>query len=268
LQLALFGHRVPTYQTLDDLIVQTDGRIGWTGGTFATLPADAKQSIWQYLAAAAADEPDECFRHLVQLMRAGGADGSQFDMVSAFRQVVTFSQWDEDTLSSDLTMRVLRHYQLMHAAGYRPLGPMVQFYRGLFSSLSLVHQICKGPDPLLLAVEEVWVKVILEPIRNASNPEVFGNTLVRWAVSMMAIPTGLHSFLDSASRAYSSNDGSNRNAKWNSNGGLLSIVLILTAILIVVKSPALTLSPAWSDRMGFAVCALIGGLVLYMAKPT
>ena len=264
LQLALSAGLIATRQELSDLVVLEDGRVGWVGGTFAAIPQNARERIWCYVAAAAADDPDESCLELGQLMQPGGAASEQ-DLISSFRQIATFRHLEDDALQSELTLLILRQLQVMLSHGYRPDTALVQFYRGLFSMLALARRIYPCIDPLPEAVEETWVAVVFEPIRQASRADALAATLIKCAASMLALPGEVDRYLDVQLGVHS--ETASGPVRQFPAHRLLPVLLIAIAILILGEGPAHYLPHYLSGRTtDFALGCVVGGLLLYLVR--
>jgi hypothetical protein len=264
LQLALFGRRFPTDFCPDDVVVLADTRLGWTGGTFATTSTSVKENIWKYLLAAALDEPDECYRQLMKLTYEEHAEPRDKDLLSALRQVVVFRQPDDNPLHCDLTLRLLRQLQLLREAGYKPIDPLVQFYRGLFSTLDAEHKMGTGSEPLSAAIEEVWAQAILTPFRQVLRFDRLTDRLAKWSIAMFAFPSTVDQFLDTEHNEATPPDRS-RQLERQGDSRSLSAILLLTTVIILTKTSALPIPAEWVDRVTFAACCLIGLIFLRQA---
>jgi ubiquinone biosynthesis protein len=272
LRQALLGHRFPTQLGSDDVLILEDGRVGYLSGTFSALPPEAKERIWRYLLAAAVDDPDDSCRRLLQEMGSGRNKTSERELMASFRQAVTFFQSRPGITEqySDLSARILRHWQLAVEAGYHPGAPLLSFYRGLFSMLRAVRRLRPGRDPLLESVEEVWVAGIFEPFRQLSRVDNLTGTINRYAAAMVELPSGIDDLLTLAAHGETRGPSErvrDENEKRVPPSTLAALLLLVTALLLV-RSSAFPFASAWADRISLVACCLIGLMILRIAEPS
>ena len=269
LRQVFHGRVFPVQFTADDVFLSDDGNVAFLGSAFSTTPTDIKDSIWKYLLALAADNPDECCRTLLSLMHKHKERVSSQELLASFRQAVTcfMSGPGKQDFYTGLAARVLRHLQLATEAGYHPLPALLAFYRGLFSALAIARALQPTGDPLLEAVEGVWVLGIFGSASQMIRIDSLSDISSKYAAAIFDFPTRLDAMLSQALRKKSDEaiEPATASAQDNTPAYSVAIVLLLTAVLLLVRNGPIHFSSAWIDGVSFVICCLIGLLVLRMA---
>jgi predicted unusual protein kinase regulating ubiquinone biosynthesis (AarF/ABC1/UbiB family) len=263
------GRVFPVQFGLNDVSLLEDGRVAFVGGTFTPCSPDSNEKIWKYLLAAAADDPDECCRVLLDLMTKAKVRQAHEEVLAAFRQSVTcfMSAPGQKDFCSGLAARILRQLQIATEAGYHPRPFLILFYRGLFSVLAAIQTLQPQGDPLLEALEGVWVMNIFGSARRMVSMDALGDIGTKYLAAMIDLPIRLDAVLSNV------NHGTGDECAERAHGAVsegdpshpIAIALVLTAVLLLVRDGPIHFAPVWIDRISFSVCCVIGLLVLRVA---
>src|SRR5712671_6128705 len=256
LRQVIHGRAFPVQFGPDDVFLLDDSQLAFFGGVLSTSPSDAKENIWKYLLAVAADNPDDCCRSLLNLMYKQKDTEATPELLASFRQAVTcfMSAPGQADLHSGLAARILRHLQLAIQAGYRPLPEMLTFYRGLFCTLRAVRALRPTVDPVLEAVEGIWIQGIFGSARQMILPDALGDIASKYAAAMMEFPRRLDALLSQPRLLKEDREFSESGTRsTNSRDPSYPIVgvLLLTAILLLVRNSPIGFAPAWIDGVSF-----------------
>lgn len=276
LRQALLGHTFPAEPLPSNVLVTDGGQIAFTGGLFAGLHTEAQTNLWQYLIAAAAENPDHaCSGLLGELRREGGTDAGE-DLRHRFRQVVPFRDtgWYQDDDTSRLADYLVVHWRSAAECGYVPLPHLPAFYRGLFTIATVARQLSPETDPLLEGLQDARLQESLARVREMFSLRQLGDQSDRYASMMMGLPGRLDEMLTLASeggmrlkvRAPDSPSGRSRQ---NSSTAVTALLLLLAgAVVLLPRVAAALVGEAWANRVGTLVFILLGALVLRAAGRT
>jgi hypothetical protein len=271
LRLALHGRAFPVTFRLDDVALLQDGRTTFRGGIFAPSWPESAETLWRYLIAAAADDPDECCDSLLSMMTnaetsAKRSDQSHRDALAAFRQSVTYfmSAPGQQDFCSGMAARLLRQLQIATELGYRPKPFLVSFYRGLFSVLSVVRELQPQGDPVLEGLEGVWMTNILGSAGKVMRMDPLVDMGSKYLAAMMEFPVKLDAALSTALRR-NHDVGQDWQAEKNDPPHAVSVVIIMVAVFLLFRYGPVHFPSVWVDRLSFSIWCLIGILVLRLA---
>ena len=150
---ALFGGLYPTHFTGSDVVVSSQGKVGWVGGHFAGLPATSRPRLWSYLQAAAAQDPDAAAAALLLELRGGPHDDGR-TLVQRLRQGVPFRDAGLGA-RDDLAGYLFLHWRAATRLGYRPRPPLLAFWRGLAIVARFARALAPGEDGLRAAIDRL-----------------------------------------------------------------------------------------------------------------
>jgi hypothetical protein len=269
LKLVLHGRVFPVSFGLDDIALLQDGRTTFLGESFASCGPDSAETLWRYLIAAAADDPDECCGILLSMMTDTGTSNrwstqTHGDALAAFRQSVTcfMSAPGQQDFCSGVAARVLRQLQIATELGYRPKPFLVSFYRGLFSVLSVVREVQPWGDPLIEGLEGVWLTNIFGSAGKAMRMNPLLDMSGKYLAALMEFPVKLDAALSNALRK-----NENLEQEWHASSTgdspyLVSSVIILVAVFLLFRYGPIPIPRFWVDRLTFSICCVIGILML------
>jgi hypothetical protein len=263
----------PVYCGVDDLSVTPEGKAAFLNGPYLSLPPGSNEVVWKYLLAVAQDHPDECCRTLLLQIVGGVREDRKQELIGQFRQAVPsfLAGPGEDLVHSGIAARIQSHLDLIKKAGLQLLPSVLDFYRGLFSLLATVRRLHPDQDPLLQAVEDVWLTGILGSFKQLIRTDALTEIGNKYVASFIEAPRTMHealNILSTGNRSEGEESPSGRSTRETHGFSSLAALLLLAAILILVRTPSLHVPPWWASRISFAVCCLAGLLALRIASST
>ena len=258
--------RFPVYCQPGDVFLRREGQVAFLSGPYFDLPESAAQQVWEYMLAVAQDNPDESCRTLLPQTVGYLDEEKEADLTAQFRQAVTFFQGHGIDSSSATAARIQRHLELVRRAGLH-LRPSVQnFYRGLFSLMTTVPDLRPARDPLLDAIEDVWVTRIFGSFRQMMQSEVFTEMANKYAAAMIEAPKTMNEALKSFARSAQGDERPvYRDSHPGSKSRSLTGLLILAAIILLVHGKSFQIPMWWADRIGFVAYCVAGLLAVKIA---
>lgn len=273
LRQACFGQVFPAALTGDEVLLQDDGNIAWLGGPFAALPAAVKETVWEYLTAAAAHDPERASSALLKELAGGpasggpdpGADGS---LGQRFRQLVPFRDggWGA---SDDLAGYLFLHWRATAQEGYRPRPHLVPFFTGLVHLARLARRLAPGRDPLRSGVEGARLAAGFGEVTRLLDPEQAQALLGNLLETMLVLPRRLQEVLGLAAdgRAHirlemvePPGERRRKNVSAATSAALLAMVAVV--LLAHHLAAAGALGP-WPERLATVLLAVLG---LYLLR--
>ena len=263
----------PVYCGVDDLSVTPEGKAAFLNGPYLSLPPGSNEVVWKYLLAVAQDHPDECCRTLLLQIVGGVREDRKQELIGQFRQAVPsfLAGPGKDLVHSGIAARIQSHLDLIKKAGLQLLPSVLDFYRGLFSLLATVRRLHPDQDPLLQAVEDVWLTGILGSFKQLIRTDALTEIGNKYVASFIEAPRTMHealNILSTGNRSEGEESPSGRSTRETHGFSSLAALLLLAAILILVRTPSLHVPPWWASRISFAVCCLAGLLALRIASST
>lgn len=277
LRQALLGRVFPAELSPANVVVLSDKQIVFTGGLFAALPAESQSKLWDYLIAAAADEPDRARSCLLGELRLEGAPGGEEDLRHRFRQVVPFrdSEWhrDGDDLNR-LAEHLVVHWRAAAECGYIPRPHLPSFYRGLFAVAGLAQRLSPEGDPLLEGLQDARLLAGLRQMRQLISPQRLGDHFDKYAAMMTGLPQRFDDMLTLASGSgprvkLHMPEAASRRRRKNSAAAFAALLLIFAAaVLLLPRVTAALVVKEWADRVNAAAFIACGAVLLRAAVGT
>jgi ubiquinone biosynthesis protein len=269
LRQALLGRTFPVWFRSTEIAALPDGRIAFTGGSFAPSSSSLQSNLGRYLAAADRNDPDEVCDALLQEMTREGTDDSR-ELRLRLRQAAPFHESAWSTGGESLAEQLFLHWRVAREQGYRPRPPLLAFYRGLFSLAVTARQLDPEGDTLRESLEEVRLLANANQLRAMLSLREMRQSLERHVVLMMELPQKLDEALTLASEGRRSPKpaGMPERAEWRG-----SWVFVLTSMLALAAVALVTHHLAgreavgrWAERGGALTFAVLGGLLLRAAR--
>lgn len=263
LRQALLGSAFPVEAEVREL---ADGRLAFTGGVFASLPATSQARLWNYLRATAAHDPDQavaCLRPELVRGRRAVSDG---ELRSRLRQVVPFRDGGWSPAGENLAEYAVLHWRVVREYGYRAPGHLVAFYRGLFWAACTSQPGVPANDPLHDALDDLdWIAG-WNQLRQLATPDELASTLESYLVSALHLPPKLQRALEIAGdeqhpgfRVPASEPRKRRRGR-DTTAAVAALLMAMVAVaLMAPRLAALAAGAAWAERLtagAFAVFAL------------
>jgi len=269
LNQSLLGRIFPTDPRPENILVLSDGKIACTGN-FAGFSADVKSSLWNYLLAAAAEDPDRACSFLLKEMEQGPSRTNQDELARKFRQVVPFRDggWNVGNASDSLAERLFVQWRLASESGCYPSRHLLSFYRGLFLIASAAERLAPQHDSLLRGLQQVrWVELITQ-FQQMGDLRGLSNDLGKYASMAMEFPGKIDHLLTLASegdmrlKLRMIDRADHRRQK---NSLVVSIALLLMLPTVVLLSHHFARNGGvgvWAERTGAFLYVLIGAVLL------
>jgi ubiquinone biosynthesis protein len=273
LRQALLGHVFPVEPRPVNVVVLSDKQVAFTGGFFASMPGESQSNIWNYLIAAAAENPDRACSCLLKEVRQKGSPGRDEDLRHRFRQVVPFrdSEWYRDDDINHLAEHLVVHWRAAAECGYVPQPHLASFYRGLFAIASTAQRLSPESDPLLEGLQDARLLAGLAQVREMMSLQQFGDQMDSYAAMMVGLPQKLDEMLTLASeggarvRLHVQEAASRRHGK-NSSAVFTALLFALAAAALLLPHVAgLLAGKEWANGVSAAVFIACGACVLRAA---
>ncbi|MCA1593785.1 MAG: hypothetical protein LC754_14275, partial [Acidobacteria bacterium] len=276
LRQALLGRAFPVEPLPENITILPDRQIAFTGGFFATLPAEPQTNLWDYLIAVSLENPDRAYSSLLKELRAAGRLPDEERLRHGFRQVVPFrdSQWqsggegDEHYLAEHLFV----HWRLATECGYLSQQHLASFYRGLFLITDAAQRLAPDGDSLAEGLQDARLLVSISRWREMLNPSRFGDQFDRYAALMLEMPRRLDEALtlvseDSPRVKLHVPEAAEHRRQKNSSAVLNAWLLVLASVaLLLPRLTASMLAEPWAERINTVVFIFVGALLLRAAN--
>jgi len=239
----------------------------FAAGELGVMPPEAQPVIWEYLNAAATDDPDRAVSYLLREMAETAQCTPPKVFAQKLRQIVPFRDggWAGGAGQS-LAEHLFLHWKLALENGYQPRPHLLQFWRGLFLLSASAHSLAPGNSALLGSLKELQTIRLLNQMQEFLDMERFGDRFDRYCMAAMELPRRTNQFLRAAE------DGEIRLklpslGAWrrNQNRSALTAVLLLllasTALWGRYFSATLP-DPVWAERIQAAILFCVGGALL------
>jgi predicted unusual protein kinase regulating ubiquinone biosynthesis (AarF/ABC1/UbiB family) len=273
LRQALLGHVFPVEPCPANVAVISERQVAFTGGVFASLPAESQSNFWNYLIASAGDSPDQACSYFLKEMRREGISGNDEDLRHRFRQVVPFrdSGWYSHDDKNRLVEHLVVHWQAAIECGYLPSLQMTAFCRGLFAIARIAQQLSPETDPLLEGLQEARLLESAARVREMLSLQRLGDHVDRYAAMMMAMPQSLDQMLTIAPeggtrlKLHVPETVSQRRQK-NSVAVMAAMLLLLIAVAFALpRVTSVFVGGDWAGRINAIVFIACSALLLLAA---
>jgi predicted unusual protein kinase regulating ubiquinone biosynthesis (AarF/ABC1/UbiB family) len=239
-------------------------RIAWTGGAFASLPAAAKESLWEYLIAAAAHDPERACAALVREMEGGPASGVE-PLYQRVRQLVPFRDggW---TATDDLAGYLFLHWRCAAELGYRPRPHTIAFYRGLAGLTAVARRLAPERDALRDGLEGARLATGLGEVTRLFEAGQMRELAGSYAGAMLALPQRLNELLTQVAEGRMPikleliEPPAER--RRSSSSAALAVLLAMAAVILLAHhlGAAGTFGP-WTERVAAVLLGLLGAFL-------
>jgi ubiquinone biosynthesis protein len=271
LRHALAGRPFPEQLQLGSLTLQADGRIGFTGGLVASLTEDVGTNVWDYVIAAAEQNPDRACDLLFREMERSAQSGSEVDVRVRFRQIIPFRDggWSREGANDNLAEHLFLQWRTMRDHGYRIRPDVLGFFRGLFAVTALARRLAPERDFLLEQLMELRRDQGLARLRQRLAP-LQANDVMQNISVMMTLPYQLDQALTHVAKdAYrspglTSEARDERRNHWTATAALLFLVGMVVLWGHQLSSSG-SVPQEWIDLGSTALLVLLGALLLRMA---
>jgi ubiquinone biosynthesis protein len=274
LRHALLGRAFPVEPRPANVRILSEKRIAFTGGLFASLPAESQSNLWDYLSATAAENPDHACSCLLREVRREETSGGDEELRHRLRQVVPFrdSEWYQNDDVDQLVEHLVVHWRAAASCGYVPQPHVPSFYRGLFAISDMARRLSPAGDPLLEGLQDARLLASMGRMREMLSPRQFGNHFDKYAALMMTMPQKLDEMLTLGSEGGARlklrvPETASHRRRENSSSIVAALLLLLAAAaLLLPQVTASLLSKEWAGRANTVVFVLLGAMVLRAAS--
>lgn len=270
LRQSLLGGVFPSEPSLTSVTVLPNRQVAFTCGPFASLPAEPKANLWEYMLAAASENPERACEYLLKELRGDERHSSDDELRKRFRQAVPFRDgaWTLSDGGDSFAEHLLAHWQLAGAHGYVPRAHLTSFYKGLFRVAVLARLLDPEHDALADALQDVRLIAGLERMREAAKPRGLGDRFGSYAAVMVDLPRRFDEALTLAAEGsprlklkVSGRDASA--GRKNSTAAVVSLLLLLAAFVLLSNH----FRGALGNTEGYSavIFLALGGLLLRAA---
>jgi ubiquinone biosynthesis protein len=261
-----FGQVFPSDFAGGDLKVLPDGRIVWSGEAFVNLPPGSRESLWEYLLAAAAHDPERACAALLREMDAGSGSDPQ-RLQNLLRQVVPFRDggWGA---RDDLAGFLFLHWRCAAREGYRPRPHLVAFYRGVARLAEQSRRLAPGIDALRDGLDRARLAAGLGDAMRLLDRDEMKNILATYASTLLAMPQRLNEVLTLAAEGrvtvkLEMIDPPAERRRKDFSTAALAILLAMVAVILLayhLASAGGDLGP-WVERVAAVLLGALGVLL-------
>lgn len=268
LRQALLGRTFPMAPRGSDLRIGSDGRIAFSAGPFAILPAAAQTRLWEYLGAAVTRDPAEAGPHLIPEMAPGARAVDPDQLLLRLRQVVPFRDGGWSSGSETLAEHLFVQWRVARAAGWKPRPHLLAFWRGFAAVAAEVRSLAPERDILREGVEELRLTVDVGRLGALLSPAGLAQGLEPYAALLVQVPQKLDEMLTllasgEARLKLQIDEGADPRRRQSPLVVAVTLAAALGAIALLTRqlaSPALF--GAWGERIGAVILLVFGALLL------
>jgi len=270
LHQALLGRLVPVDLPEGGILALPDGRLALLWGLCTRPPGAAQAAAREFLIAAAARDPDAAGAALLRGMRPEPGATSEDQLRLHWRQIVPFRDGSWSAGGESLAEHLFVYARIARSCGYRPLPPLLAFYRGLFAASAAARRLAPESDALLAALQEVRVMASLTQVRQALDPRAWSEPWERTAALLAELPQRLDALLAAAEGGSGSAPAAApapRRAAAAAYRRAAGQALALAAVALVVQYLAdQGVLGGWARGLAAVVFLLAGGVLLRAAS--
>jgi hypothetical protein len=271
LRQACFGQGFAAAFGSGDARLLPDQRLAWTGGTFATLPPATKVNLWDYLLAAAADQPDRAGAALLRELDGGPDDGGS-SLRHRLRQLVPFRDggW---AATDDLAGYLFLHWRCAAELGYRPPPHLAAFYRGLARLAAEARRLAPERDALREGLEAVRLTAGLGEVTRWLDREQLKEVLGSYAGVLLAMPQRVEELLNLAAAGRVNvklevveSEAPAGRRRQDAAAVSWAVLMAMAAVVLLAHqlaaSGALGRWASWSERIAAVMVGVLGAFLL------
>lgn len=267
LRQACFGQTFPSDFAAGDLRILPNHRIAWSGTVFATLPAAAKENLWEYLLATLAHDLERACAALTRELEGGPVDDPK-RLQHRLRQLVPFRDggWGA---RDDFAGYLFLHWRCATAEGYRPRPHLLPFYRGVAQLTAQVRPLAPASDPLRDGLERARLAAGLGDLLRIFDRQEMKDLLGTYAAAFLAMPQRLNELLTLAAEGRASlkievvEPPQERRRKDSSTASLVALLAIVAVVLLAQHLASAGSFGPWVERLA---AVLLGGLGVFLFR--
>ncbi len=276
LRMALFGSHYPVEIDSGDISILPTHKVVFHDGIFTSLPSVAQDHIWQYLQATAAHDPDSAFDYLMQEMEDRDSALNESELRTRFRQVVPFRDgaWSHSDSGNSLAENLFVHWRLIRECGLQPRIHLLDFFKGLFTLVSITKRLVPEQDALREGLDELRLRMGFGKMREMMDLNVWQDTFGKYATSMFELPKRLDEIMERTSeggfRPGQNSSGNRRSASQRSTSAkVVGMVCMMGAIILVYNHLAGgSGGDEWGERIAAVLLLILGVSVLRVIRKT
>jgi ubiquinone biosynthesis protein len=262
LHQACFGQTFPSDFAGGDLRILPNGGMAWTGTVFATLPAGAKENLWEYLLATLAHDPERACAALSREMDGGPVDDPK-RLQNRLRQLVPFRDggWGA---RDDFAGYLFLHWRSATAEGYRPRPYLLPFYRGVARLAAQIRPLAPAADPLRDGLERARLAAGLGDMLRLLDRREMKDLLGTYAGAFLAMPQRLNELMTLLSEGRASlkieviEPPHERRRKDDSTASLVALLAIVAVVLLARHLTSASAFGPWVERIAAVLLAALG----------
>jgi predicted unusual protein kinase regulating ubiquinone biosynthesis (AarF/ABC1/UbiB family) len=270
LRQVLLGRQFPVEINPEHIILLSNNQFSYTGGVFLNLSSETRKNLWNYLIAASTGVPDQACFYLLREVQSEEQAINEEKIRYRFREIVPFrdSHGSNNLGSDNLIDYLLIHWRLLSEHGLQLSPQLVGFYRGLVKTDAWVRQLSSHGDPLLDALQNVRVMVIMRQYQEMIAFGQASENIDKYLAAFMELPQQLNSALIFFNKTWSdqqTEDWTRNSDQVEKNTRAAFIALILFLFSFVLLSHYLMASMGeniWFNGLCVFIVMIIGALLL------
>jgi predicted unusual protein kinase regulating ubiquinone biosynthesis (AarF/ABC1/UbiB family) len=273
LRQSLQGRVFPVDPRPENILILPSQQIVFTGGVFSSLPSHVKTNLFNYLVAAAAQDPDSACSYLVREMSRTKGAACEEELRHRLRQVIPFRDggWRDGGDRGSLAEYLFVHWRFARECGYLPQPRLISFCRGLFQIANTARRLAPGRDPLMEGLQDLRFNTMFAEFREMVSPGRVGDSLDTYATMMTELPQRLNDVLTLAAEGhtrtkYDERERTDHRSVKNSSITVAALLLLLMSVALLSHHLSASASAkVWADRVGTVAFMLVGALLLRAA---
>jgi predicted unusual protein kinase regulating ubiquinone biosynthesis (AarF/ABC1/UbiB family) len=271
---ALLGGQVPVELCPEDVVILPSKQIAWIGGVFASLPSEAKKNLWHYMIATVADDPDKACSYLLREIQRQRQPVDADKLRYRFREVVPFRDggWSDSGDAGELVECLFMHWKLLSEWGLKLQRHALDFYRGLFQTMTMVHRFAPQSDPLLEGLQDVRTIAMLSQFQEMVELRALRDNLDRYITIFMDFPQKVNEALTLGAERRAQGQcqgmrGGGHHRQSQVSAVVIALLLVLTAsVLVSHHLAASAVAEGWVDKISAVVFVVCGALLLWAVR--
>ncbi len=263
------GAWFPVCPEATDLGFREDGEIAYYGGPVSSLSPETQTGLLAYLAAVAADRPDEACRRLLRYTRSGGAAVDVAALMRRFRQIVPFRDgpWSRAEAADSLAERLFVQWRVIGQFGLRPAAELADFQRSLTAVALTTRRLAPERDVFCDALYEFRFQMGARDLGRLADAGELTAQAERFFTMAAEFPQLLEGFLADSPPERADRRGEPAPVAPSTPLGAASWLIVLLSVAMLTRFLTVQWGD-WVEPIGAAVFVAAGGWLLRVIMRT
>ncbi len=267
LRQACFGPAFPQDLRAEDVLVLPSRELLWTGATFAAIPGQVKQNVWEHLVAVASHDPDRAADALLREV-SGAPRERAAELRQRLRQLVPYRDGGF-AARDDLAGYLFLYWRSAQELGFAPQPHLVAVYRGIARLAVVARRLVPDGDPLREGLERQRLASGMGEVFQMLKGEELQQLMGRYAGAMLAFPERMNELLTMAAEGRLSvklemtEPPAERRRKDRSVLALATVGAMVAVVLLATYSGSTAAFGPWAERAAVALLGVLGGFLIW-----